>query len=218
MDFIELKVFIRTEVGNGPARRLRSAGRIPAVLYGPETESMLLSVNTIDLEQILKKSRTGQILLNLLIQNGETVARTTMVKELQTHPVTRQFQHIDFYEIALDRKIKVKVPVVTTGKPKGVELGGMLQLIRRELEVLCLPMEVPESIEIDVADLEMGDAIHIGDISQKSDVEFLEDADFTIVTILSPKIEEEPVEEEEEVEEEEVTEEGEKVPETGEKE
>ena len=219
MDFIELKTFTRTETGNGPARRLRMAGQVPAVFYGPGTESVLLSVNTNDFEQALKKSRAGQLILNLIMQNSETETKSAMVmiKELQVHPVSRDFQHVDFYEIAIDRKVKVKVPVVTTGKPKGVELGGILQIIRRELEILCLPLKVPESIEIDITDLDMGDAIHIEDISLEGDIEFLDDANITIMTMLSPKIEEEPVEEEEEIEED-VAEEKEEAPETGEKE
>jgi large subunit ribosomal protein L25 len=219
LDFIELKALTRTETGNGPARRLRMAGQIPAVFYGPGTAPVLLSVNTNDFDQALKKSKAGQLILNLIIQNSETDTKSAMVmiKELQVHPVSRNFQHVDFYEIAMDRKVKVKVPVVTTGKPKGVELGGVLQIIRRELEILCLPLKVPESIEIDITDLDMGDAIHIEDISLEGDIEFLDDTNITIVTMLSPKIEEEPVEEEEEIEED-VAEEKEEAPETGEKE
>lgn len=200
MELIELNADIRKTVGNGPARRLRQSGKIPAVLYGPETEPVLLSVNISGLEQVLKKSSIGQILLNLVIQDGETYRKPAMVKELQTHPVSRNFLHVDFYEIAMDRKIRVKVPIVTTGKSKGVELGGILQIIRREIEVLSLPLEIPESIEVNITDLEIGDSIHVGDIPQEGEIEFLEDENFTVVTLLSPKIEEveEPVEEEEE--------------------
>ena len=205
MELIDLNTNIRKTVGNGPARRLRRAGQIPAVLYGPETESVLLSVNANDFEKVLKKSKTGQVLLNLIVKNGETFNRSAMVKELQVHPVSRNFLHIDFYEIAMDRKIRVKVPVVTTGQSKGVEAGGILQIIRRELEISCLPLEVPESIEIDVTDLDMGEAIHVGEIAQANNLEFLEESNFTVVTILSPKIEEkleeEVLEEEEEAEE-----------------
>ena len=200
MELIELNANIRTTVGNGPARRLRQSGQLPAVLYGPGAEPVLLSVNISDFDQVLKKSGAGQLLLNLVIQDSETYTRSAMVKELQTHPVSRDFLHVDFYEIAMDRKIRVKVPIVTTGMAKGVELGGVLQIIRREIEVLCLPFEVPESFEIDVADLDIGDSIHVRDISQEGEIEFLEDENFTVVTLLIPKIEEEeePAEEEEE--------------------
>lgn len=200
MELIELNANIRTTVGNGPARRLRQSGQLPAVLYGPGAEPVLLSVNISDFDQVLKKSGASQLLLNLVIQDSETYTRSAMVKELQTHPVSRDFLHVDFYEIAMDRKIRVKVPIVTTGMAKGVELGGVLQIIRREIEVLCLPFEVPESFEIDVADLDIGDSIHVRDISQEGEIEFLEDENFTVVTLLIPKIEEEeePAEEEEE--------------------
>jgi large subunit ribosomal protein L25 len=219
LELIELNTNIRTTTGNGPARRLRQAGQIPAVLYGPETESVLLSVNISDIERVLKTGRIGQVLINLVIpNNGETSTKTVMVKELQIHPVSRNFLHIDFYEITMDRKIIVNVPVTTTGKSKGVEIGGILQIIRRELEVQCLPLNVPESIEIDITDLEIGDSIHVADIPRQTDVEFLGDENFTVVTVISPKIEEEEVEpEEEEAEEveEAIAEEGEKPPEPG---
>ncbi len=217
MELLELNANIRTTVGNGPARRMRQSGKIPAVFYGPGKEPVLLSVNISDFDQVLKNSRVGQLLLNLVIQDGETYTRSAMVKELQTHPVSRDFLHIDFYEIAMDRKIRVKVPIVTTGKAIGVELGGVLQIIRREIEVLCLPFEVPESFEIDIADLDIGDSIHVKDISPEGEIEFLEDEHFTVVTLLSPKLEEEeePTEEEEEEEEAAVEGEVEEAPKAG---
>lgn len=217
MELIELKTNIRTTLGNGPARRLRQAGQIPAVLYGPKTESVLLSVNKNDFDMVLKQGRSGQIILNLVVQNNdETYTRPAMIKELQVHPVSRKFLHIDFYEIDMDRKITAGIPVVTTGTSVGVERGGVLQIIRRELEVQCLPFEVPESIEIDVTDLDMGDSVHLEDISLDGEVEFLGESNLTVVTVLTPKIEEEPEEEEEEEAEEEDAEkeDGEK-PETG---
>jgi large subunit ribosomal protein L25 len=198
LDLIELKTNIRTTTGNGPARRIRMTGQIPAVLYGPKTEPVLLSVNKSDLELVFKKGGIGQVILNLVIQqNGETTTRPAMIKELQTHPVSRNFIHIDFYEIKMDQKITAKIPVVTTGIAKGVELGGMLQIIRRELEVECLPLAVPEFIEIDISDLDIGDSIHVGQIRIEGEIEFLEDDNYTVVTVLSQKHEEEPGEEEE---------------------
>jgi large subunit ribosomal protein L25 len=215
LDLIELKTNIRTTTGNGPARRIRMTGQIPAVLYGPKTEPVLLSVNKSDLELVFKKGGIGQVILNLVIQqNGETTTRPAMIKELQTHPVSRNFIHIDFYEIKMDQKITAKIPVVTTGIAKGVELGGMLQIIRRELEVECLPLAVPESIEIDISDLDIGDSIHLGDIHVEGEIEFLEDDNYTVVTVLSPKMEEEP-EEEEEAEEEDAEKEDRETPEAG---
>jgi len=221
LELIELKTNIRTTTGNGPARRLRQKGQIPAVLYGPGTESVLLSVNISDIDRILKKGRIGQALLNLVILNNEeTSTKTVMVKELQHHPVSRDFLHIDFYEVAMDRKIMVNIPVTTIGKAKGVETGGILQIVRRELEVQCFPLDVPESIEIDITDLDVGDSIHLGDIARQSKIEFLYDENITVVTVVTPKIEEEEevVEEAEAEGEAAIAEEGEETPESGDKE
>ena len=172
------------------------------MLYGPKTEPILLSVEVRDIEQLLKTGNVGQILLNLIIQNGQETTRPAMIKELQAHPVSGQFLHVDFYEIDLTRKIRVGVPVVATGKSVGVEVGGLLQIVRHELEVLCLPTQIPESIEVDVTNLEIGDSIHVEEIELEGDVEIPADINFTIITCLAPKVEAEPEEEEEELEEE----------------
>ena len=181
--------------GNNPARSLRREGRIPAVLYGPKTKPILLSVDSKEFEQVVKKSTIGSVLLNLMIQNGNTESRPAMVKELQTHPVTQRFLHVDFYEVDMQRKIKVMVPVVVRGKAKGVEEGGLLQIAHREIEVLCLPTEIPESFEVDVSDLDIGDAIHLEDIQAVGNIEIVAEANVTVVSVLAPKVEVEAVEE-----------------------
>jgi large subunit ribosomal protein L25 len=198
LEKIELQASVRKSTGNGPARVLRRAGQIPAVLYGRRTEPVLLSVNTKDFEQILKKGSFGQFILNLVIQNGKKVTRSTIIKELQTHPVSGNLIHIDFYEVDMKRQIKVMVPVVTTGKSVGVEEGGLLNIVRREVEVFCLPGDIPEAIEIDISELGIGDSIHLEDVPLGENVEVATDVNYTVVTVLSPKVEEEVVEEEEE--------------------
>jgi large subunit ribosomal protein L25 len=197
LEQINLKAQIRKTVGNGPARVLRRAGKVPAVLYGPKTEPVLLSIDSKDFEQILKESSVGSVLLNLQIQNGKTITRSAMIKELQTHPVSGNFLHIDFYEVDMQTKITAKVPVVAKGQSVGVEVGGLLQYVRRELDVLCLPTAIPEAIEVDITNLEIGDSIHVEDISLSGDIEIPADTNFTVVTVLAPKVEEVPVEEEE---------------------
>jgi large subunit ribosomal protein L25 len=197
LEKIQLKTRTRTTKGNGPARAMRREGRMPAVLYGPNTEPMMLSVDMYDLEMVLKQGNIGRAILDLDIDDGKST-KSAMVKELQTHPVSQAFLHMDLYEISMDRKIRVNVPVVTTGKSKGVELGGMLQLIRRELEVYCLPNEIPEAITIDITDLDMGDAIHVEDIQLGGDLEISHEVNFTVLTVVSPKVEAEEAEEEEE--------------------
>ncbi|MGD9173422.1 MAG: 50S ribosomal protein L25/general stress protein Ctc [Desulfobacterales bacterium] len=208
MEQIYLEAQVRKTTGNGPARVLRRDGRIPAILYGPKTDPIMLSIDNKEFEQITKKSSIGSVLLKLEIKNGQTGARSAMVKELQTHPVTGQFLHVDFYEVELTRKINAMVPVTITGKSQGVEDGGILQIVRRELEVFCLPTAIPEAIEVDISELEIGGSIHVNEIVLPGDVELPEDVDFTVITILAPKVEEEVVEEEELVEGEELAEEG----------
>lgn len=201
MEQIDLNVNIRTTTGNGPARQLRRADQVPAVLYGPDMQPILLTVAVTDLETVLKTAHSGQALLNLKIQNGETRSKTAIIKELQTQPLSGRFVHVDFYEVAMDRKIRVNVPVVATGKSVGVEMGGLLQVVRRELEVLCYPNEIPEAIEIDVTRLEIGDAIHVEEIPLEGNLEIPAEVNFTVVTVLSPKKEEVTEGEEEELEE-----------------
>jgi large subunit ribosomal protein L25 len=168
----------------------------------------MLSIDSKEFEKILRTSTIGSVLLKLQIKNGQTGSRSAMVKELQTHPVTGQFLHIDFYEVDLTRKINAMIPVTVTGKSQGVEDGGILQIVRREIEVFCLPTAIPESIEVDISELEIGGSIHVNEITLPSDVELPEDVDFTVITILAPKVEEEVVEVEELAEGEEVPEEG----------
>jgi len=201
LELIELKTNIRTSVGNSHARALRRKKQIPAVLYGRGKKTVLLSVYLSELERALKKSKTGQALLNLVVQNNETYTKPAIIKELQMHPVGRNILHVDFYEIDMNRKIKIKVPVVTKGKSKGVEQGGVLQIIRRELEVLCLPLEIPKSFEIDITDFDIGDSLHVKSIPLKDNIEIPADVDFTVLTIASPKAVEEAVPEEAEAEE-----------------
>lgn len=187
MEFNELNVDTRTDTGKGVARTLRRDGKIPAILYGPGTEPVMLSVETHDLELLLKKRRIGQMLLNLAIQNGGQSVRPAIIKELQRHPVSGSLVHVDFYEISMDRKIKVRIPVSVKGKSIGVEMGGILQIIRRDLEVLCLPGDVPENIEIDVTELNTGDAVHVRDIVPEGNIEIPSEVNFTVVTVLAPK-------------------------------
>ena len=200
MERFELQTTVRKSTGNSPARSLRRSGHIPAVLYGPKMETVLVSVNIKDLEQVFKQGNAFQVILNLVIQNGKKVTKAAMVKELQTHPVSGNFIHIDFYEIDMKRQINVMVPIITNGQSVGVENGGMLNIVRREIELLCLPGDIPEAIEIDITDLDIGDSIHIEDIPLGENVEVSADFNFTVVIVLSPTVVEEEVVEEEEAE------------------
>ncbi len=196
MERMNLKANLREAIGNGPSRVLRREGSVPAILYGPKTEPVKLAIAKAELDPIFKSGAVSQKLLTLAI-DGVDGTRNVMIKEMQKHPVSHNLLHLDLYEVSMDQKIRVMVPVVTTGKSVGVEMGGMLQIIRREVEVFCLPDRVPKNIAIDVTNLDVGDSFHVEDLPLEEDVEVAADVNFTILTILSTMAEEEADEEEE---------------------
>jgi large subunit ribosomal protein L25 len=200
LELLELTANVRKTTGKGTGRSLRREGRIPGIFYGPKTEPIMISLNTRELEKVIKDNGSVYTPMNLTIKNGDSAKKSAMIKELQLHPVTGNFIHVDFYEISMDRKIQVQVAVEVTGNAPGVEEGGALQIIRREMDVLCLPLDIPDSIVVDVSDLGIGDSIHVEELPIPEGVELLADTNFTVVTVSSPMAE--AVSEEEEGEEE----------------
>jgi large subunit ribosomal protein L25 len=190
---IELNAVARETKGNGPARRLRLEGMVPAVLYGPGVDTKQLAVKGRDLEHVIQKGNIRGTIFSLSIQNGSSVPKLAIIKELQTNPVNGQFLHIDFYEIDMNRKLRVTVPLALKGKAKGEEFGGMLQIIEREIAIFCLPREIPESLELDVSELGIGDALHVKNIALPPGVELPPGDNYTVVTVVSPKAEAAPV-------------------------
>ena len=166
---------------------------IPGVLYGPVTPPVMLAVVARDFEHVVQKGNIRRTIFSLSIQNGATLNKPAVIKELQTHPVSGQFLHVDFYEIDMNRKLRVMVPILPKGKAKGEEFGGIMQIIRREIEVLCLPREIPEALELEVAELGIGDALHVKDIALPAGVELAPGVNYTVVTVVSPKTEAAPV-------------------------
>jgi large subunit ribosomal protein L25 len=198
LETVALKAHTRETRGKGAARVLRREGRIPAVLYGRETAATPISVELRALETIIREG-TGNVFIDVNIEEeAGAEPHTVMIKDMEVHPTYRSILHADFYEVDMKRKIRVDVPVVTEGVPAGVEEGGILQVIRRELEVWCLPNKIPDEIVIDVSRLGIGDSIHIEEVPADEGVEYPHDVDFTVVAVAGPTMEE--TEEEEEVE------------------
>ena len=191
-----LPVEIREDTGKGVARKLRAAGRIPAVLYGHGKESIALSIDPKPLERLL--ATAGANALIDLEGAGPVAGRTVLVKDLQREPVRGAAMHADLYEIDRTEKIHVSIPVHITGTPAGVKLGGgLLDSVLRELEVECLPGKIPESVDVDVSALEIGESIHVSDVSLGQDVEMITHGELPIVSVIAPAAaEEEPVAEE----------------------
>jgi large subunit ribosomal protein L25 len=187
MEQIQLEAFIRNQTGKGPARTMRRSGNVPAVFYGPETQPLLLYIRKLDLEKVFKKQAGENILFQLQIKGGEgDLSKTAMIKELQRNPVSRAYLHTDFYEISLTKELDVEVGIRVVGKSPGVEKGGILQEVSRELAIRCLPITIPDHIEVDVSSLEIGDSIHVRDLSLAPGIKILTDPQVTIVNVVPP--------------------------------
>ncbi len=201
MDLIKLNATERKTSGKGAARRLRSEKMIPAVVYGAQMAPLMVSLDTSEFDKIIRDRGVSGLFLNLKIQGDAPQTKVVMLKELQMDPFGIEYRHADFQQIDMDTQVTVSVPVEIIGTSKGVkDDGGMLQIIRRELEVICKPGDTPERIEIDVTRLEIGDAIHVEEIDLGEDVQIPHDVNFTVLTIVPPDAgEEEEVEEEDEL-------------------
>lgn len=196
---INLDTEVRTQGGKGVARKLRKAGKIPAVLYGPKNDPVSLSVNAHDFNKVLIKAEGEQVIFTLRLDGDERLA---LIKELQRHPVNDSVRHIDFYSISVEDKVEVEVSIKPVGKAKGVEIGGgVLEMIQRTITIRCLPLAIPKEIEVDISDLDVGDAIHISDLTPPEGVEFTEPPETTLITVVGATVQAEEVEEEEELEE-----------------
>ena len=172
----------RTDAGKGVARKLRSAGRVPGVLYGPSLESTPLSVDAHDLLLVMHKGSNVLIDLDLA---GEK--HLTLAKDIVRDHVKGRYVHVDFMAINKDEKITVNVSVEPVGDSRGVKEGGVLEHHLWEVEVECLPFDVPEKIEIDVSDLGIGDSRHVSDLQAPSDVEILTNPEELVLAVVQPQ-------------------------------
>jgi large subunit ribosomal protein L25 len=189
METIELGVEPRDKTGKGAVRTMRRQGKVPAVLYGAKRAAIHVAVDGKEFEAKVGTIE-GTHLIRLSSQAADLGGRLVLVKEVQRHPVSRALLHTDLYEVDVTAKIKLRVPLHFVGRAEGVELGGILQPIRREVEVLCLPTEIPDYLEIDVSALGIHDAVHISDLKPPAGVEIPFDTDEALVTVLPPVVEE----------------------------
>jgi large subunit ribosomal protein L25 len=187
MEAIELKACTRKESGKGPARRLRQEGLIPAVFYGRGEEAIPLSVNAADLLKIIKAKKEN-IFIKLHIEGEKSLEKLSLIKELQIEPVSRRFRHADFYEIRMDHKLTIDIPLHFVGVPIGVQNGGELQHLKRDLKVSCLPSDLPEFINIDVSGLDIGNSIKIQDINVPEGIEVLDPGDVGVAMVAFVKV------------------------------
>ena len=188
-----LEATTRDTFGKNEARRTRRDGKVPAVVYGASggagATAVPIAVEPKALLKILRSESGANTLISLkLAGSGDT---KVLVKEFQLDPLTHQVLHADFYRVAMDRVIQVTIPVIVKGEPKGVkQQGGVLELIRREIEIECLPGDIPEHVEVDASELMLHQGIRVRDIAVSPKWTALSDADMMLVHVIMPKAEE----------------------------
>jgi large subunit ribosomal protein L25 len=192
MKTIELAVEKRSTIGKGEARRSRAAGRIPAVVYGAGKPNVPISVDRKILSDAFREG-AGENAIFLLKLAGSDQSRHAMIRELQRDPVSRKPVHIDFVRVLMDVKIKVEVPIEVVGIAKGVKTDqGILDVVTREIEIECLPTDIPAHIPVDVTDLAIGDAIRISDLKPVAGVTIVDNPEKVVLHVTHPTREEEP--------------------------
>ena len=188
MEEIILEIQPREELGKNKVKGLRGKGFIPAVIYAEGKKSQAIKVSHRQLWQLIHQHRLESMVINLKMQDAQKQkGRPCLIKEIQYDPVKGDIIHVDFNEISLTKVIKVNVPVVAKGEPIGVKQeGGSLEHILWEIEVECLPTDIPKDIEVDVSQLKIGDAIHIKDITFPPNIKVLNSPEAIVFSVTAP--------------------------------
>lgn len=185
---------IREGVGKEKAKKLRAKGLIPAIFYGPRSQTIPLVIDSKELAKVLQTEAGENVLIDLDIRKGaQSDRKVVMLKDIQIDSLQSITLHTDFFEVAMDEMVTVEVPVHLVGKPEGTKMGGILDQIRRVIQIQCFPGDIPKSIDIDVSPLKIGDSIHVQDI-QVEKAKIISDTNFTIATVLPPVVEEKVME------------------------
>lgn len=191
MAITSLKGNRRAGVGKSATRKLRAQGVVPAVYYGRGEDPIVLTVNAKEIDTLLHAGGSTNVIVDLQVEGDAGVDRKALIREIQRDPVLGSILHLDFQHISLTEKITVEVPIELTGLPIGVkDGGGILEHLLREVEVECLPTDIPSAITADVSALNIGDSLHVSDLSAAG-VEILTDRERTIATVVPPTVLEE---------------------------
>ena len=194
MDQVRLTANRRDQVGTSAAQRVRREHAIPAIVYGQDKTPVSISVSQRDVLKAFHTKAGSNVIITLTIGGAKKAdERTVIVKEIQHHPVHGGILHIDFHQISLKERIKVHVPIALKGEAVGVKQdGGVLEHFLRELEVECLPTDIPPHLDVEIAALKIGDAIHVKDIVVPSPVKIITDPALVVLSILPPHVEAAP--------------------------
>ena len=191
MEKVILKVETREGSGKRSAKDLRSKKLIPAVVYKGGKDALKLQLAVADLVEVLHTKAGENVIVTLKIADGDSKAKdkTVVIKEIQREPIKSQILHVDFNEISLTEALKVNVPLAAHGEPEGKKEGGTLEHVMWELQVECLPTDIPEKIEVDVSKLKIGEAIYVKNITAPEGVKVLTDPELIAMIVKPPKVE-----------------------------
>lgn len=197
MEKILIKADQRAEKGKGGARSLRMQGVLPAVVYGEGSESSPIKVESKLMTKLIMSGVGEHALITIEMEDkkGAKAEHPVLVKDYQTDPVTDELLHVDFIKVSLKKVVNVTVPLFMTKDPAGVKMGGILQNLIREIEVECLPTQIPDKIEFDAESIEIGSSLHVSDVTPPEGVQITTDPAAVILTVSAPKLEEEAPEE-----------------------
>ncbi|MBP2668549.1 MAG: rplY [Deltaproteobacteria bacterium] len=195
MAMMDLAAVRRRDGGKEINRKRRAGGKVPGVIYGKGLETRSLEFDRKSLEKFLATARHGTVVVKMTVTDDAGGKESyAVLKEVQTHPLSDRVTHVDFYEVALGQKFRVEIPLRVRGKAAGIEMGGILEVITRSLEVECTPDSVPEFIEVDVTALGIGQSLHLGDLRFPAGVVPTEkDLRMTVAAVNAPKAEAVPV-------------------------
>jgi len=190
MKSVPLKATPRSAIGRLRVKKLRSAGRVPAVVYGRNTKPVSLEISAREIADLIHHSHSENLLVDLTVQDGSEARRLALVQEVQHHPLSGSVLHVDFHEVSATEKVTIMVPVETVGEAVGVKTGGgVLEHVLFKLKVRALPKDLPEQILIDVTSLELGKVIHLSDIKVAEGVELIGNPSAPVVSCALPRTE-----------------------------
>jgi large subunit ribosomal protein L25 len=192
MKSVALNAIPRTLGRRAGAKKLRSEGRIPAVIYGRQAQPQNLELNSKEMEDLIHHSVSENLLVDLAVRDDARPKRLALVQEVQHHPLSGKVLHVDFHEIAETEKVTISIPVETTGEAEGVKTeGGVLEHVLFKIKVRGLAKDIPETIIIDVTQLKIGEAVHLGEIKTPAGVEIIGDKHIPVIAVAAPRTEEE---------------------------
>jgi len=190
MNSVSLSAFPRTQVRRSQVKKLRTSGRVPAVIYGGKSQPQPLEINLKDLENLVHHSVSENILVDLAVTGDSRPKRLALVQEIQHHPLTGKMLHVDLHEVAENEKVTLMVPLETIGEPVGVKSGGgVLEHVVFKIKVRALPKDLPAVVTVDVTSLELGKSLHLGEIAAPANVEILGDKHIPVIAVALPKTE-----------------------------